>query len=427
MTQRRTYSLFEAWGIEIEAMLVDATSFDVAPVSDRVLRAAEARRTGADPGTLPWIGDFGDGRVEWSNELVAHVVEFKTAEPATSLEGLADAFRASQRLCDTIAREEAGARLVPGAMHPWMDPKRETTLWPHDNAEIYGAYDRMFDCRRHGWANLQSVHLNLPFANDEEFGRLMAAIRVALPLVPALAAASPVIEGRSTGLLDNRLEVYRTNSAKVGAMTGDVVPEQAFDRETYKRLVFDAIDAQLHAMKADEVLFGVEWTNARGAIARFDRMAIEIRLIDAQECAAADVAVAAAVAGLVRGLVDGRWSSSERQREFASAPLVALLVDATARAGAAVLPGAEYAALFGLEGDPPATARDLLRRLVPGSFAGPAELEAPLQVVLDRGTLGERMVAALGGPEVREPSRDALRSLLGRVSDCMLEGASFLP
>ena len=36
--------------------------------------------------------------------------------------------------------------------------------------------------------------LNLPFSSDEEFGRLHAAIRLLLPLLPALAASSPLVE-----------------------------------------------------------------------------------------------------------------------------------------------------------------------------------------------------------------------------------------
>jgi gamma-glutamyl:cysteine ligase YbdK (ATP-grasp superfamily) len=420
---KRPFRLFEVYGIEIESMLVDATTFDVSPKADLVLRSAEAQRRGVAAAQCEWTGDFGDGRIEWSNELVNHVVEFKTAVPERDLAGLAEAFRASQRRCDALARAH-GARLVPGAMHPWMDPRRETHLWRHDNQEVYSAYDRLFDCKRHGWSNLQSVHLNLPFANDDEFARLMAAVRVVLPLVPALAAGSPFVEGRLTGLLDNRLEVYRTNSAKVGAMTGAVIPEQAFDRDTYRRVVFDAIDAQLAALGADEILFGVEWTNARGAIARFDRMAIEIRLIDAQECAAADVAVAAAVAALVRGLVEERWSSAAQQRAFGGEALLGLLVDATACGRKAVVPPG-FAALFGAERA--TTASDLLRSCVPQVFRGPAELEEPLRIALEVGTLSERLVAALGPRPAAEQPRRVLAGLLERLANGLLEGRSFVP
>jgi glutamate---cysteine ligase / carboxylate-amine ligase len=423
-SERRPLSLFEGYGIEIECPLVDATSFDVLPVADDLLRRAAAAANGVAVDQQEWIGDVEDGPIEWSNELVNHVLEFKTAGPVPHLDGIAAAFRASQGRADRIARE-LGARLVPGAMHPWMRPSDETVLWRHENSEIYDTYDRLFDCKRHGWANLQSVHLNLPFADDDEFGRLLAAVRVVLPLVPALAAASPWIEGRATGLLDNRLEVYRTNSAKVGAMTGAVIPEQVFDRAGYRTAVFDPIDAQLTALGVGEPFIGVEWTNARGAIARFDRMAVEIRLIDSQEHAGADLAVCAAVTELVRGLVDERWSSGARQRAFSAGPLLALLIDATARGRDARLPGPEYAALFGFESDAPSTCGELFARLVPQVFRGPVELEEPLRVLLEHGTLAERMLAALGSTE--RPERAALRDQLEALAECLLEGRPYLP
>ena len=48
-----------------------------------------------------------------------------------------------------------------------------------------------------------------------------------------------------------------------------------------------------------ERLLCQEWANACGAIARFDRNAIEIRVVDVQECPVADVALAAAIIDLV--------------------------------------------------------------------------------------------------------------------------------
>ena len=87
----------------------------------------------------------------------------------------------------------AFAILLPTAMHPWMDPHTETLLWPHGNRDIYHTYNRIFNCQGHGWSNLQSVHVNLAFKGDEEFGRLHGAIRLLLPLLPALAITSPCL------------------------------------------------------------------------------------------------------------------------------------------------------------------------------------------------------------------------------------------
>lgn len=412
MTER-PLSLFEGYGIEIEHVVVDAESLDVKPVVDELLRAAA--------GGEEWVEDFDDGPIGWSNELVAHVVELKTNGPAPSLEGVAEAFRASVHRMNAHLAEGWGARLLPSGMHPWMDPARETRLWPHEHGPVYAEYDRLFDCRRHGWANLQSVHLNLPFADDREFGALLAACRLMLPLVPALAASSPVAEGRATGLLDTRLDVYRSNAQRVPSMAGDVIPEAIFDPDEYRETIFGAIDRELEAAGASEALLGQPFTNARGVIARFDRMALEVRLIDAQECARADLAIAAAVTGVVRALVEERHASQAAQRAADGAMLSALLHEGTRRGPAAELP-ASYRELLGL---PPGarTLGDAWRGLVETTFAGPAELEPALEVVLREGTLAERILAALG----RGFDRPRLREVYNELCECLADGRSFLP
>lgn len=70
-----------------------------------------------------------------------------------------------------------------------------------------------------------------------------------------------------------------------------------------------------------------EFANARGAIARFDRGAIELRLLDIQECPAADIAVVRLVSELVRAHVQERWISYEQQRAIAVEPLHEVLLE----------------------------------------------------------------------------------------------------
>lgn len=408
-----TLALFEGYGIEIESMVVDAETLDVRGVVDELLREAS--------GAGEWVEGVDDGAIVWSNELVSHVIELKCNGPAPSFAGLAERFLASAQRLNARLAEGWNARLMPTGMHPWMEPVRETRLWPHDHGPVYSAYDRLFDCRRHGWANLQSVHLNLPFSGEDEFARLMAAVRLVLPLVPALAASSPIVEGRATGLFDNRLEFYRTNALKVRSMAADVIPEPVFDIAEYQERVLGTIDRDLAAIGADSVLRGQEWTNARGAIARFDRMAIEIRLIDAQESSAADLAVAAAVSGLVRALVEERWCSLATQRAWPSAPLVELLGASTRSGPDAPVADRDYGRVFGLETGASATMGELWREVAEQSFFGPTELEEPLHLVLSEGTLAQRILRALGPVFER---RD-LRRVYGELADCLAAGRSF--
>ena len=125
--------------------------------------------------------------------VVSNVIEMKNTQPSP-LSELVPAFHLQvQRLNSYLA--PYNACLMPTAMHPWMDPTRETALWPHDDQGIYSTYHRLFNCKRHSWSNVQSMHVNLPFADDQQFEKLLAAVRVLLPILPAIAASSPVADG----------------------------------------------------------------------------------------------------------------------------------------------------------------------------------------------------------------------------------------
>ncbi|WP_221029694.1 glutamate-cysteine ligase family protein [Actomonas aquatica] len=375
--------LFAYFGVELEYMLVDRDDLSVRPWADRILIDAAGQP----------ISDIERGRLTWSNELIAHVLEIKTTLPEESLDGLADAFAAE------VA--EANRRLaphnvcvLPTAMHPTMRPD-EAVLWTHDFSEVYAAFDRIFDCRGHGWSNLQSVHLNLPFANDAEFARLHAAIRLVLPLLPALAASSPFVEGRATGFADNRLAFYRSNSIKLPALCGRVIPEPVYSRDDYERVIFDPIAEQLAPHDPDGVL-EARFSNSRGAIARFDRDAIEIRVLDIQECPAADLAVLRLIIAVLRELVAETKVSLAEQQTAQVEPLRALFDAAVEQGSSAVVTDPLLLRAFGHTGEK-ATMLELWReagqRLNPCATTSAAEQNA-LAVILEHGPLAERLQRA---------------------------------
>src|SRR5690606_2112583 len=204
-----TYHLFDVFGIELEYMLVDNVKFKVAPVVDKLMIA----KTGAI------TSDAENGKIEWSNELVAHVVEIKTNGPTNDLENLDELFAENIREINILLKP-LNAKLWPTASHPTMNPATDMQLWQHSYSKIYALYNRIFDCRGHGWSNVQSMHLNLPFYDDEEFGKLHAAVRILLPIIPALSASSPIMDNRITGYKDSRMQVYKTNQKEIPQMTG---------------------------------------------------------------------------------------------------------------------------------------------------------------------------------------------------------------
>src|SRR5690606_31413649 len=177
--------------------------------------------------------------------------------------------------------------------------------------------------------------------------RLHAAIRVLLPILPGLAASSPAVDGLLTGIADNRLVAYRGNCARIPSITGDVVPETVRSIEEYQERILGRIYADLAPYDPDGVLRN-EWVKARGATARFDRMAIEIRVLDVQECPAADVAMAAAIIGTLKSLCTERWADRPRIEDWNTKQLAALLGLATRDGERAEIGERQYLDAFGL-------------------------------------------------------------------------------
>ncbi|NNF28442.1 MAG: glutamate--cysteine ligase [Gemmatimonadetes bacterium] len=404
--------LFEGTGIEIEYMIVDAHSLDVAPVCDRLMHSVAGKE----------VPDIERGPIAWSNELALHVLELKTNGPASSLDGLSDAFHAevvtANRTLAELGGTERGAVLLPGGVHPWMDPLLETALWPHEYNQVYRTFDRIFGCAGHGWSNLQSTHVNLPFSGDEEFGRLHAAVRVVLSLIPALAASSPFLDGIAQPWLDARLDAYRHNARLVPQVSGQVIPETVRSEQEYREKILEPLYRALEPHDPEGVL-AHEWTNARGAIARFERGAIEIRVIDAQESPNADLAVVSLVCEVVRALVEERWTSRDGLDKIGTEVLSEALWD-TARSGAeAVIRDAGILRAFGLTGRERSAGelwQNLADRVAPDAAA--AQYGAVVEYLVGHGPLAARMSAAHG-------KGVSIEDVAGSLSACLAKNDLF--
>ena len=84
------------------------------------------------------------------------------------------------------------------------------------------------------------------------------------------------------------------------------------------------------------------WVNSRGAIPRFDRGSIEIRLMDIQECPAADLAAVTLVIETIKALSAEFVYRTEAQMKWKTEGLAQILDQTIVHAGHAVLDNAEY-------------------------------------------------------------------------------------
>ena len=390
------FKIWERFGVEMEFMIVDRETLQVLPRADIPL--------GKDKDGNQ-LSDVEYDDIGLSNELVSHVLEFKCAHPKSTFDGLGKRFfheirRANKKL------EKIGAMLLPSAAHPFMDPS-EMQLWPYDCNDIYQTYDRIFNCKGHGWANLQSTHLNLSFDGDDEFGELHAAIRLLLPLIPAIAASSPYLDSKYTGFKDARIEVYRHNQDKVPEIAGLVIPEKVYTYDEYNKQIFDKVKKAI-APYDPEHLLNHFFLNSRGAIARFDRGAIEIRLVDIQECPNADIAIVELEIATLKAI------AGKNLRDFDTERLSALLTATSRDAEDTVIDWPEYLSVFGMSGK--CTAGELWKHIFAMVKNELTEVSAStMEKMLDRGTLSSALYRALGDA----PSREAFVSEYKKLADCL--------
>jgi gamma-glutamyl:cysteine ligase YbdK (ATP-grasp superfamily) len=405
--------LFQGYGIELEYMLVDCDTLQVKAITDELLKHELGH----------YASDFENGMVTWSNELVLHVVELKSSKPENNLNGLEHAF------AENIARINAilsgwNTMLMPTAAHPFMNPLVETKLWPHENNEVYAIYNKIFDCRGHGWSNLQSTHLNLPFYDDEEFAKLHAAIRLILPLLPALCASSPILDGKVTGSADTRLKYYRTNQARIPSITGKVIPEAVFSRRNYLNTIYEKIKTDIAPFDAGNELNPV-WVNSRGAIPRFDRGSIEIRIMDIQECPAADLAIVCLVIETIKAFVSEKFLDVESQMKWRTETLALLLDKTTERAQDVIIDNADYLNVFGFTGKSASAAelwQHILDRIVRSGNGSLEKWKREIDVILREGTLSQRIVKAIGPDQ----SKENIMRVYKQLSSCLGQNKMFL-
>jgi gamma-glutamyl:cysteine ligase YbdK (ATP-grasp superfamily) len=407
------YKLFQGYGIELEYMLVDKETLAVRPISDELLKSV----LGA------YGSDYENGMVTWSNELVMHVIEIKSTRPEADLVSLEDAFVQNITVINTIL-EKHNAMLMPSAAHPYMDPTLETLLWPHDNNAVYDIYNKIFDCRGHGWSNLQSTHLNLPFQGDDDFAKLHAAIRVILPLLPALCASSPILDGKPTGFLDTRLHYYKGNQARIPSITGRVIPEPIFSSAAYKKNIYKTIEEDIRPFNQGSILDPI-WVNSRGAIPRFDRGSIEIRIMDIQECPAADLAVQTAVIETLKLLSNEIFFSREQQQSLDTDMLASILAATAKDAGNAIINDRSYLQGWGLRTSSRASEvwQNILEKHRKNTGSPVAARMETLKFIIEHGTLAERILRAAKG----DFSESSLRTIYRKLCTCLKENRLFNP
>jgi carboxylate-amine ligase len=171
-------------GVEEELWILDAETLELAPGVETLVRGGDARTL---PGSL-------------KTELHASVVELATDSSDTADEAVERMLELRRAASDTAAQN--GLHVAAAGSFPTSIPS-EQEIAPVDRYREFVEYAGP-SARRQGVSGLH-VHIGMPDA--EACFRVMESILPWLPLVLALSANSPYLEGRDTGMLSIRAEV----------------------------------------------------------------------------------------------------------------------------------------------------------------------------------------------------------------------------
>ena len=271
-------------------------------ISDKILQQIS--------GEVQYEVPFGGIRV--AKELQKHVLELIPATPG-SISLLEE--NLYHGLCELYRATNYEYGFLGLGMHPLLTLD-QTTYWDHDEQEYYQAYDRLFNIRQHGWLNIQALQINYPYESPDDLVTAFNKIRSLIPYLVAVSASSPLVEGKTTSYMDNRLVYYRQNQAQIPEICHSIIPEKLDRMEDYVRINQDIYE-ELKRCRGEILCH--EWVNSRGVIVRFTRKCLEVKAIDEQECLQSDMAFSAFLLALLR---------SDLELEEEESHLLAMLEDA---------------------------------------------------------------------------------------------------
>jgi gamma-glutamyl:cysteine ligase YbdK (ATP-grasp superfamily) len=287
-----TYKTLEVLGPEHEFSIVN-DELEALPIVDKIIKDFHGRV----------VNFVEQPSFTFGKELQLHVMEFKPNAPFKTPVEFEETMQEAILTIQDFLQRKFHAHLLGTGMHPLLELD-ETGIWPHRHRQIYEAYSKIFNLRRHGWLNIQSFHLNLPYSNEESGILVNNTLANICPYLSAISASSPIYEGRLGDRVDNRLYFYKQNQKEIQSVTGDVIPEYTSSFSQYKTSVIGKYSDDLFKAGADKLILNKEWVNSRGVIFRFDRRAIEIRIMDEQECIKSDVALSCFIRAVLRGLMN---------------------------------------------------------------------------------------------------------------------------
>ncbi len=268
-------------GIEEEFSILDPATLDLVDRFEDFLAAANGNQVL-------------DGSL--AGELIASEVEIRSGRAETMAEAIS--LQAQRRVALFGLADQLDVRLGSTGTHPWADYlDQEIIDTPH--------YQRLK--RDLGWVarrnNTWSLHVHVGINGADRAIQVCDRLREELPLLLAVSANSPFLDGQDTGLASVRTEIFTRTFPRCG------IPSVFGDWSSYADFVRTLTEVG-SVVEATQLWWSVRPHHAFGTV--------EIRICDAQTSASASTALA----GLMVATVAQTALDLDSGRLDATAPLL---------------------------------------------------------------------------------------------------------
>jgi carboxylate-amine ligase len=250
-------------GIEEEFALLDPATLDLVPRFEELRALAQER----DPLLAEAI----------TGELIRSEIEIVSGRGASFAEALAMQRDHRRRLCALVG--EQSVALAATGTHPWADYREQSIIETEH-------YKRVEEGLKYvAWRNNTfSLHVHVGVRDIDRAVRVCDRLRPVLPLLLAVSANSPYLDGRDSGLASARTQSFTRNFPRCG------VPDPFGGWPAYREYI------ELLLRTRSIVEFTQVWWSVRP---HFAFGTVEVRICDAQSTAAESEALAALIVACV--------------------------------------------------------------------------------------------------------------------------------
>ena len=250
-------------GIEEEFALLDPATLDLVPRFEE-LRALARERD-------PLLADAITG------ELISSEIEIVSGRGSGFADALAMQRDHRRRLCALVSEESVA--LAATGTHPWADYREQSII----ETEHYRRVEE--GLKYVAWRNNTfSLHVHVGVRDIDRAVRVCDRLRPVLPLLLAVSANSPYLDGRDSGLHSARTQSFTRNFPRCG------VPD-AFGGWAAYREYFELLLRTRSIVEFTQV-----WWSVRP---HFRFGTVEVRICDAQSTAGESEALAALIVACV--------------------------------------------------------------------------------------------------------------------------------